>query len=112
MARILRGDVLWAELNPAVGHEQSGQRPVVVLSHDIFNERSGTVIAVAISSQEPRAAFPLSLELSTVKLPKRSWVKIGQIRTLSVTRLGRKLGRVAPEEIERIIDGLNEILDR
>jgi mRNA interferase MazF len=110
VARILRGDVVWAELNPVVGHEQAGQRPVVILSHDVFNDRSGTVIAVAVISQEPRAGFPLSLEVSTAKLTKRSWVKISQVRTLSVERLGKKLGRVAPEELERIIEGLNEII--
>jgi mRNA interferase MazF len=110
MARILRGDVVWAELNPTVGHEQAGQRPVVVLSHDVFNERSGTVIAVALSSQEPRAGYPLTLEITSAKLPKRSWAKISQIRTLSVQRLGKKLGRVAPEELERIVEGLNEIV--
>jgi mRNA interferase MazF len=113
MARILRGDIIWAELNPTVGHEQGGERPVVVLSHDVFNDRSGTVIAVAVSSQEPRAGFPLTLEITSAKLPKRSWVKIGQVRTLSVERLTRKLGRLAPEELERlerIIEGLNEII--
>ena len=110
MARILRGDVVWAELNPVVGHEQAGQRPVVVLSHDVFNDRSGTVIAVAVTSKEPRAGFPLALEVSAARLPKRSWVKISQVRTLSVERLGKKLGRVAPEELERIIEGLNEII--
>jgi mRNA interferase MazF len=110
MARVLRGDIFWAELNPTIGHEQAGQRPVIVLSHDVFNDRSGTVIAVAVSSQEPRAGFPLTLEITTAKLPKRSWVRISQIRTLSVERLGKKLGRVAPEEIERIVEGLNEII--
>jgi len=110
MARILRGDIVWAELNPAVGKEQAGLRPVVILSHDVFNERSGTVIAVAVSSQEPRAGFPLTLELTTAKLPKRSWVKISQIRTLSVDRLGKKLARVALGEIDRIVEGLNEII--
>jgi mRNA interferase MazF len=110
MARILRGDILWAELNPVVGHEQAGQRPVVVLSHEVFNDRSGTVIAVAVSSQEPRARYPLALEITTAPLPKRSWVKISQVRTLSVQRLGKKLGRIAPEELERIVEGLNEII--
>jgi len=57
MARILRGDVRWAALNPVRGHDQAGQRPVLVLSHDVFNDRSGTVIAVAMNSQEPRAGF-------------------------------------------------------
>lgn len=110
MARILRGEIYWAELNPAIGHEQGGQRPVLVLSHDIFNDRSGIVIAIAITSQEPRAGFPLTLEITTAKLPKRSWARIGQIRTLSVERLGKRLGRMAPEELERIIEGLNEII--
>lgn len=110
MARILRGDIYWAELNPTVGHEQAGQRPVVILSHDIFNDRSGIVIAVAITSQEPRAGFPLSLEITTARLPKRSWARIGQIRTLSVARLGKKLARIAPEELDRIVEGLNEII--
>jgi mRNA interferase MazF len=85
-------------------------RPVVVLSHDIFNERSGTVIAMAVTSQPQRAGFPLTIELKEVRLPKRSWVKISQIRTLSVERLGTKLGRVTPEELDRLVDGLNEII--
>ena len=110
MARILRGDIVWADLNPTQGHEQAGLRPVLVLSQDIFNQRSGTVIACALTSQEPHAGFPLTLELAASKLPKRSWVKISQIRTLSVKRLGKKLGRVSPEQLEQVIDGLNEIV--
>src|SRR5207237_3408916 len=104
MARILRGDIVWANLDPVLGHEQGGQRPVVVISEDVFNSRSGTVIALAITSQPQRAGFPLTLELTGVKLPKRSWVKISQIRTLSVQRLGRKIGRIAPEEEDRLIE--------
>jgi mRNA interferase MazF len=110
MARILRGDILWADLNPIRGKEQAGLRPVLVLSHDIFNERSGTVIALAITSQPQRAGFPLTYELSDPGLPKRSWVKISQIRTLSVERLGKKIGKVSPEELGLIIEGLNEII--
>ncbi len=110
MARVLRGDIFWAELNPVVGHEQAGQRPVVVLSQDVFNDRSGTVIALAITSQEPRAGFPLTLEVQSAKLPKRSWVKISQIRTLSSERLGKRIGRLSPEELQRVVEGLNEII--
>jgi mRNA interferase MazF len=110
MAGILRGDVIWADLNPARGREQAGMRPVIVLSHDVFNQRSGTVIAMAVTSQPQRASFPLTVELKGVRLPKRSWVKISQIRTLSVDRLGRRLGRVTPEELDRLVDGLNEIV--
>lgn len=110
MARILRGELRWANLNPARGQEQAGQRPVLVLSHDVFNERSGTVIAVALTSQPQRAGFPLTLEIQAAKLPKRSWVKISQIRTLSVERLGARLGRVSDEELNHVIEGLNEII--
>ena len=110
MARILRGDIRWADLNPTRGQEQSGLRPVLILSHDIFNERSGTVIAVAITSQPQRAGFPLTLELQSRDLPKRSWVKISQIRTLAVERIGKRLGRATPEELAQVIEGLGEII--
>jgi mRNA interferase MazF len=110
MARILRGDVRWAELDPVRGHEQAGRRPVLVLSHDVFNDRSGTVIALAITSQEPRAGFPLTLESKAAGLTKRSWVKISQIRTLSVDRIGSRVARASEEELARVLDGLNEIL--
>src|SRR5437763_6238166 len=106
MARILRGDIIWADLNPVQGREQAGRRPVVVVSEDIFNALSGTVIVMAITSQPPSASFPLTLELIGVKLPKRSWVKISQIRTLSTLHLGKKLGRVSPEELDRLVEGL------
>ena len=110
MARILRGEIRWADLNPVRGREQAGLRPVLILSHDVFNERSGTVIAVALTSQEQRAGFPLTYELTASKLPKRSWVKISQIRTLSVERIGSRFGRVTPEEIAQVGEGLNEIV--
>lgn len=110
MARILRGDVRWADLNHVRGREQAGQRPVLILSHDVFNERSATVIAVAVTSQEPRAGFPLTLESKAAGLKKRSWIKISQIRTLSVDRIGTRLARASEEELARVLDGLNEIL--
>jgi mRNA interferase MazF len=110
VARILRGEIRWADLNPVRGHEQAGLRPVLVLSHDVFNQRSGTVIAVALTSQEPRAGFPLTLESRAEGLPKRSWVKISQIRTLAAERIGRRLGRASALELERVIEGLNEII--
>jgi mRNA interferase MazF len=110
MARILRGEIRWADLNPVRGREQAGLRPVLILSHDVFNERSGTVIAVVITSQPQRAGFPLILELESSQMPKRSWVKISQIRTLSVERIGKKMGHVTPEQLDQIVEGLNEII--
>lgn len=110
MARILRGETGWADLEPVRGREQAGSRPVLVISQDIFNARSGTVIALALTSQAPTAGFPLTLEIDSTNLPKRSWVKISQIRTLSVERLSRKLGQVSPQALAAIIEGLNEIV--
>ena len=110
MARILRGEIFWADLNPTKGHEQAGLRPVLILSRDIFNDKSGTVIAIALTSQAQRAGFPLTLELTSPKLSKQTWAKISQIRTLSVERIGKRLGRVSDQELHQVIEGLNEII--
>jgi len=111
MARILRGEIRWADLNPVMGSEQSGKRPVLILSQDVFNARSGTVIAVALTSQEPKVGFPLTFELEDASLPKSSWVKISQIRTLSTQRLeGKPLTRLPNTELKKIVSGLNEII--
>jgi mRNA interferase MazF len=92
------------------GREQAGLRPVLLVSHDIFNERSGTVIAMAITSQPQRAGFPLTFEIESATLQKRSWIKISQIRTLSVEQIGRRAGKISSEELDRAVEGLNEII--
>lgn len=83
---------------------------MLILSHDVFNERSQTVIAVALTSRAPRAPFALTLHLGSAKLPKPSWVKISQVRTLAAERIGGSLGEVSPEELAQVIEGLNEII--
>jgi mRNA interferase MazF len=108
--RIRRGEIRWADLDPVRGREQAGRRPVLVISQDIFNERSGAVIAVALTSQPQRAGFPLTLELRSPSLPKRSWAKISQIRILTIERIGDLLGEASHEEVTRIVEGLNEIV--
>lgn len=100
----------WADLEPVRGREQAGRRPVLVLSREIFNERSGTIIALAITSQPQGAGFPLTYALPEMLLPSPSWVKISQIRTLSTERLGRKLGRLREAEVDRIVEGLLDII--
>jgi len=110
VASILRGEIYWTDLDPTQCYEQSGRRPVLILSEDVFNARSGTVIAVALTSQEPRAAFPLAWEIIGAGLPKRSWAKISQIRTLSTQRLGGKVGEATAREVATVLEGLNEIL--
>lgn len=110
MARILRGDVFGADLNPVKGHEQAGMRPVLILSPEVFNERSGTVIAMALTSQAQRAGFPLTMEVRSAALPKPTWAKISQVRTLSVERLGKRMGHVSDDEMSQVVEGLNEII--
>ncbi len=110
MARILRGEIYGADLNPVRGREPARDRPVLVISHEVFNARSGTVISLAITSQQQRAGFPLTLRLEGVRLPKPFWVKISQVRTLSTERLGRRLGIVALEELTRITEGFLELV--
>ena len=110
MASILRGSIHWADLNPVRGHEQAGTRPVVVISHDVFNERSGTIIAMAITSQPQKAGYPLTYELPEPLQSKKAWIKIGQVRTLSVERIGRKIGEISMEEMNHILEGFYEII--
>jgi mRNA interferase MazF len=110
VAGILRGSIYWADLNPVRGHEQSGTRPVVVLSHGVFNDRSGTVIAMAITSQAQRAGFPLTHELKNPIQGKKAWIKIRQIRTLSIDRIGKRIGQVFSEELVEVTEGLSEII--
>ena len=109
MASVLRGEIRWAELDPTRGNEQQGTRPVLVISHDVFNERSGTVLAMAITSQPQRAGFPLTLPLGKIG-GKEAWLKISQVRVLSTQRLGRKLGRASPEQLAQAVEGLDEIV--
>lgn len=110
MAAVLRGEVYWADLNPVVGSEQAGCRPVLVISHDVFNERSGTVIAMAITSQPPKAYFPLTVEIPEPGLPKRSWIKTNQVRALSTLRLRELITRLSPEVVNEAVDGLCEVV--
>ena len=111
MAAILRGEIYWADLDPTQSHEQSGRRPVLVLSDDLFNARSGTVIAVALTSQEPQSRFPLTTEIVGSGLPRQSWVKISQIRTLSVQRLSQWIALASPEEISTVPQYLVEAVE-
>ena len=110
MVRILRGEIYWADLNPVRGREQARLRPVLILSHDLFNRKSETAIAMAITSQPQKAGFPLTLELPSDVLPRASWVKISQIRTISLDRLGKRIAVLDNETLGQLVDGLLELI--
>ena len=111
MARILRGEVWWAEIEAGRGHEQGGDRPILVISNETYNA-TGTVIGLAITSPPQKVGFPLTSPVPTGTLPKPSWVKIGQVRTLSSERLTRKSGRIEEAEVDRIVEGLLQIVGK
>ena len=75
---------------------------------------AGIVLSLAAQSWWRKvivaAGFPLALESRAAGLAKRSWVKISQVRTLSVDRMGKRLGRASDEELARVVEGLNEII--
>jgi len=110
LGRILRGEIYWADLNPVRGREQAGLRPVLILSHELFNRKSETVIAMAITSQPQKAGFPLTLALPVNMLPKPSWIKISQIRTIPTDRLGKKIGALDADALAQLVDGLLELV--
>jgi mRNA interferase MazF len=112
VASILRGDIYWADLEPVVGHEQGGRRPVLIISRTLFNDRSGTVIAVAITSAEPKAGFPFTLELKKTQMGCRTWVKISQVRTLSTKRLASRITSCSSTELEQVVEGLNQLISK
>ena len=110
MAGFPRGEIYWADLTPVRGKEQAGLRPVSILSNDLFNRRSGTAVAMAITSQPQAAGFPLTLALSPDKLSKPSWVKISQIRTSFIERIGRRTAALKEEDPDQVIGGLLELI--
>jgi mRNA interferase MazF len=65
---------------------------------------------MAITAQPQRAGFPLALALPPDCLPRDSWVKISQVRTISVDRIGKRLGEVDPEDLAQIVGGLLELI--
>jgi mRNA interferase MazF len=85
-------------------------RPVLIISHDVFNERSGTVIALALTSRPQKVGLPLALKLESPQLPKPSWVKISQVRLLSTLHLGKRVGRISAEEMQQVIEALFELV--
>lgn len=105
---IERGDIVWADLPPAVGHEQAGRRPVLVVSRAPFNSASRTVIAFAMTSSPRNLAFPLTIEVPPGIMPKATRVKLTQVQTLASGRIGKRVGQVPAEFVNRCLAGLLE----
>ena len=93
---VTRGDVFYADLNPVIGSEQGGIRPVLVIQNDIGNKYSPTVIVSAITSKIDKAKLPTHIEITAEKsnLEKDSVILLEQIRTIDKKRLQRHVTRL------------------
>ena len=105
---IMRGDLFSACLDPVVGSEQGGIRPVLVVQNDVGNRYSPTVIVLAITGQVNKNRLPthVSIPAGTNGLAKDSVVLAEQIRTLDKRRLREKIGSLKPEEMQRVSEAM------
>lgn len=105
---VKRGDVFYADLNPVIGSEQGGVRPVLVIQNDVGNKYSPTVIVAAITSQVNKAKLPTHVQIvsSAYSLPKNSVVLCEQIRTIDKKRLREKLGGIDAENMRNVNNAL------
>lgn len=106
---VTRGDVYYADLNPVVGSEQGGIRPVLIIQNDIGNKYSPTVIVAAITSKIEKAKLPTHIEISAknTNLEKDSVILLEQIRTIDKKRLQRHITHLD----ENIINKVNEAIE-
>jgi mRNA interferase MazF len=104
MRTIKRGEIWLAALDPIIGRELAKTRPVVVISNDVANRRSGTSTVVPVTSQRLENIWPYEvfLALGAGGLPKDSKAKADQIRSLDQSRFIRRLGQLPPDVVELI----------
>ncbi len=101
---VRRGDIFYAQLNPVVGSEQGGMRPVLIVQNDVGNQYSPTTIVAAITSQISKAKLPTHIEISKTAsgLEKDSVILLEQIRTIDKSRLTEKVTSLDGEIMERV----------
>ena len=107
---VKRGQIYLADLNPVVGSEQGGVRPVVVIQNNWGNKYSPTIIVAAITSREKRP-IPTHARLYANELPRNSYALLEQIRTIDKSRLISYIGRVSYKEINAINEALSVSVD-
>jgi len=101
-----RGDIYYADLNPVIGSEQGGVRPVLVVQNDIGNKFSPTVIVAAITSNTEKARIPTHIIVDSEGMFKKSVVLLEQIRTIDKSRLTKKIGKLSEADMKRVEEAL------
>jgi mRNA interferase MazF len=105
----------WADLAPRSGSEQTGRRPVVVVSHDAFNQaptwRSIIVIPLSTSPvQLRRGPTAVLLSKGTAGLRRDSVALCHQVTTLDRAKLVQRIGELPAASVRRVDDGLRAAL--
>lgn len=106
MREIKRGDIYYATLNPVIGSEQGGTRPVLILQNDAGNKFSPTVIIAAITGRQKKN-LPTHVPVNIPELPKDSMILLEQIRTIDKQRLAEYVACISNsqmKEVEQAID--------
>ncbi len=105
---VRRGDIFFANLNPVIGSEQGGTRPVLILQNDIGNRYSPTTIVAAITSRIKKAKLPTHVELDAARhnLEKDSVILLEQLRTIDKRRLKEKVAHLDDELMLRVNEAL------
>lgn len=105
---VTRGDVYYADLNPVIGSEQGGVRPVLIIQNDIGNKYSPTVIVAAITSKIDKAKLPTHIEIAAenTNLEKDSVILLEQIRTIDKKRLQRHVTHLGNGIIEKVNEAI------
>lgn len=108
-----RGEIYMAQLDPVVGSEQGGTRPVLIMQNDLGNRYAPTVIAVPLTSSQSKPPLPthVQLEAGNGGLKQRSTVLCEQVRTLEKTRLMRRIGQLGKPQVEKVEAALLRSLD-
>lgn len=99
---IKRGDILLADLNPIIGSEQGGERPVLVVQNDVGNLHSPTIVVAIISSKVEKGRLPTHVFIQKGVLPLDSIICVEQIRTIDKSRVFKYLGRLSNEDMENV----------
>ena len=108
MAKVKRGDVFYTELDPVIGSEQGGVRPVLIIQNDVGNQHSPTTIVAAITGQLTKAKLPTHVDLAGREngLAKNSVVLVEQVRTIDKTRLKEYICTLDKQIMEQVDQAL------
>ena len=103
---VIKGEVYYADLNPIIGCEQGGCRPVIIVQNNTGNLYSPTTIIVPVTARKRKKALPTHIKVKGAGLPKKSIALLEQLRTIDKSRLKEKIGEITRTSLNKIDKGL------